>query len=198
MSSILERQPRVTTISFPGKPTGEQICYALSYDRVYTGLDEPIIEDYLNDAENERVQPILSVAEKIAAVKSAFSLRTKELADVLHVERQTIYAWIRGENEPNMVTLNRLDLFVKLAAYWNTHSPLPLSHYQLVDQSQGEKSLLAVFCEAGDVESVKIYLTSYAKTQNTTNKPQRKFINTKKYSNTEIELLIPTVSLWGD
>lgn len=197
MSNVLEREYRARTITLNWQPSYADMDTAIKYEAVYTGSDAPSVENAPSSTQDHINLRLRSTAEKIAAVKSSFSLRTKELADVLHVERQTIYAWIRGENEPIKQTMNRLDLFVKLADHWNTLSLTPLSHQLLVDQSQEEKSLLAVFCEAVDVDSVKNYLISYVNSQNATNKPQRKFINTKSHDSV-INFMIPTVSLRED
>ena len=66
-----------------------------------------------------------AVRDALASIKAAFGLTTKDLASVLRVERQTIYAWIRGENEPSDENNRRIRSLMTLAAQWNTLSNLP-------------------------------------------------------------------------
>ena len=61
----------------------------------------------------------------MASIRSAFGLTTKDLAAVLRVERQTIYAWIRGENDPSLDNSRRLRAIFSYAEEWNRLSKLP-------------------------------------------------------------------------
>jgi len=67
----------------------------------------------------------LTTAEASAIVDSltiAFGLSTTDIASILRVTRQTVYAWSRGGNPPNPANNRRLLQMDRLAQYWKTLS----------------------------------------------------------------------------
>lgn len=58
------------------------------------------------------------VADMVAAIRAALSLRVTELAAILHVERPTVYAWIRGDSTPLDHNYQRLAALFNLAHWW--------------------------------------------------------------------------------
>jgi transcriptional regulator with XRE-family HTH domain len=64
--------------------------------------------------------------EIIAAIRSSLSLQMKELAEVLGVQRPTIYSWIKNEAEPTSKNRRRLNQIYRIAQFWNEQSNLPL------------------------------------------------------------------------
>ena len=79
--------------------------------------------------------------EIIASIRSAFDPSTKDLAAALGVERQTVYAWIRGENEPSMENSRRLRAICSLAEEWKTLSKLSAKHALRVPLGKDEVTL---------------------------------------------------------
>ena len=73
----------------------------------------------------------------IASIKIAFGLSTKDLAKVLGVERQTIYAWVREENEPRDENSHRMCSLLLLANEWNTLSGLPAKRLLRMEWESG-------------------------------------------------------------
>jgi|LSQX01.2.fsa_nt_gb transcriptional regulator with XRE-family HTH domain len=64
--------------------------------------------------------------EQIATLKSALSLQVKELAQILGVERPTIYSWINRRNTPRSASREKLFALYRLAQQWNRLSTSPL------------------------------------------------------------------------
>lgn len=58
------------------------------------------------------------VADMVAAIRASLSLRVTELAAILHVERPTVYAWIRGDSTPLDHNYQRLAALFDLARWW--------------------------------------------------------------------------------
>ena len=69
---------------------------------------------------------IRSNADIIAAIRSAFSLQVKELAEILKVERPTIYSWIKDQAFPTKQNQGRLQQVYRLATTWNNLSSNPV------------------------------------------------------------------------
>ena len=65
------------------------------------------------------------LGQAIATIRSSLGLTITELAKAASVERQTIYAWIRGDNEPQYAKRKRLAKLYDLACKWNRLSPWP-------------------------------------------------------------------------
>lgn len=61
----------------------------------------------------------------LASIKETFGLTTKDLAATLRVERQTVYTWIRGENDPSLENNRRIRVIFSFAEEWNQLSKLP-------------------------------------------------------------------------
>lgn len=67
----------------------------------------------------------LSHNETIAGIRSALSLQIKELAEVLRVQRPTIYSWINNEVEPSAGNRERMQQVYRIAAQWTRRCNLP-------------------------------------------------------------------------
>ncbi|MDO5552588.1 MAG: hypothetical protein Q4G68_02385 [Planctomycetia bacterium] len=80
-------------------------------------------------------------SEKISTITSAFSLRITEVAALICVERQTIYAWLRNENDPKDDCLRRINRLFSIAQAWNRHSNLPVSRSLLHEKLFANGSL---------------------------------------------------------
>ncbi len=64
--------------------------------------------------------------EQIATLKSSLSLQVKELAQILGVERPTIYSWINRRNTPRPASREKLFALYRLAQQWNRIATSPL------------------------------------------------------------------------
>lgn len=101
--------------------------------------------------------------EFLAVIRVAFGFTTKDLADVLRVERQTIYAWVRGENEPTSENAYRIRLLTNWAEEWNTLSKLPAKKLLRIQWENGT-SLLEELCrETHDFDTIHSMLLHVSK-----------------------------------
>lgn len=76
-------------------------------------------------AQDDNFVAPLSHNETIAGIRSALSLQIKELAEILQVQRPTIYSWIKDEVEPSAVNRERLQQVYRIAAQWARLCKLP-------------------------------------------------------------------------
>lgn len=60
-----------------------------------------------------------AVAEQIAAIKDGWRLNMTELAEIMDVQRPTLYNWLNGKTSPNAEARQKLDLLVAAAPVWN-------------------------------------------------------------------------------
>jgi transcriptional regulator with XRE-family HTH domain len=74
----------------------------------------------------ESAEPTVSVSRLIAQVRSSLSLQIKQLAEVLGVERPSVYAWIKEESQPRAHKRARLKELYQLARRWDELSNEPL------------------------------------------------------------------------
>lgn len=66
------------------------------------------------------VEPVaLTPGYALALLRSAFGLNMSETARVLHVERPTVYSWLRGAVRPRHANLDRLLNLHALAAHYS-------------------------------------------------------------------------------
>lgn len=87
-------------------------------------------------------------ADMINAVRKAFGLNIKQLAEALHVERVTVYAWLRLSNFEKLHGPNRqrLQALNRLAKMWSKFTPLTGS-YLLEIIPQFEVSIMDLLCK---------------------------------------------------
>jgi DNA-binding transcriptional regulator YiaG len=85
-------------------------------DSVITKLIDVDESESVDDA---HVIASLSHNEMIAAIRSSLSLQIKELAEILHVQRPTVYSWIKDEVEPSASNRERLQQIYRIASNWN-------------------------------------------------------------------------------
>jgi len=71
-------------------------------------------------------QIALDVASVVAEIRSTLSLQVKELAEILGVERPTVYAWLRGDAKPQAANRARMGEVLKVVGIWKRLSGLPL------------------------------------------------------------------------
>lgn len=82
----------------------------------------------------------------LASISAAFGLSTKDEAEILHIERQTIYAWVRGENDPSDENGRRLRAVSGFAKEWNKLCNLPARKFLRAEMENG-KTLFSELCK---------------------------------------------------
>lgn len=82
----------------------------------------------------------------LAKIQAAFGVSTSDLAEILRVQRQTIYAWNREENSPNEHSIARLQELDRKADDWNKLSAYPAKPAMKV-KLQDEKSLFELLTD---------------------------------------------------
>jgi len=63
--------------------------------------------------------------EVVATIRSTLSLQIKELAEILRVQRPTVYSWIKNEVEPSATNRERLQQLYRVALKWKQLCKLP-------------------------------------------------------------------------
>jgi transcriptional regulator with XRE-family HTH domain len=91
-------------------------------------------------------EALLTVQERLAAIQHYFSLNIKELAEILHVSRPTIYSWLRMEQQPQPANLTRIRELYELTRLWLTISIKPIGNWIRTPLSSGQK-LVHLFSE---------------------------------------------------
>jgi hypothetical protein len=100
-------------------------------------------------ASSHRVsEPALTTpAEMVEELRAAFGLNVTQLAQILHVERITVYAWLRTDRMEKLSSTNRTRLWrlYQIAKQWRRCAPL--SGKYLVEIIPGrETTLLQMLC----------------------------------------------------
>ncbi len=96
----------------------------------------------------------ISHGETIACIRAALSVQVKELAEILHVQRPTIYSWMKGEAEPSAVNRVRMQQVYRLATEWNRRCNLPAENLIRASASDGH-SVLGLL-QADDIDEAGI------------------------------------------
>lgn len=60
-----------------------------------------------------------AMADQIAAIKDGWRLNMTELAEIMDVQRPTLYNWLNGKTSPNAEARQKFDLLVAAAPVWN-------------------------------------------------------------------------------
>lgn len=81
-----------------------------------TGGERPIVAVVAGEAV---AAPDDAVADEIGAIKEGWRLNMTELAEIMDVQRPTLYNWVNGKTSPNAEARQRLDLLVAAAPIWN-------------------------------------------------------------------------------
>ncbi|MUG94559.1 hypothetical protein F7734_20130 [Scytonema sp. UIC 10036] len=91
----------------------------------------------MDEAKNRKSEFVYNVGE-ISSIRSSLSLTVTEMAKILRVERQTIYAWIGGSFEPHPSNQSRLNKIHSIAKYWDTLSSLPVGNFVRQSYNNGK------------------------------------------------------------
>lgn len=74
------------------------------------------------------VRVTADIAEVVAEIRGTLSLQIKELAEILGVERPTVYSWLRGEAKPQRSNRIRLSRVLQIALAWKRESASPIGN----------------------------------------------------------------------
>ncbi len=74
----------------------------------------------------EKKMELWDVASVVAEVRSSLSLQVKELAEILGIQRPTVYSWLEGAQEPQDHNRRRLIELLKVARAWSQTSDQPI------------------------------------------------------------------------
>ncbi len=109
-------------------PTGHLLGHFPLY-RNATGSDFYSDDESSSGSATETPRAVLTnrtPAELLASIRSNLSLRVNELAEVLHVQRPTVYAWMQSESLPREQNNERLLEVASIAAEWTKLANNPL------------------------------------------------------------------------
>jgi DNA-binding transcriptional regulator YiaG len=114
-----------------------------------SGLDRVWYEAASQLPVNEKLenQNPSNVAIVVSEIRTALSLQIKELAEILGVERPTVYAWLRGDAKPQATNRTRMGEVMKVVAIWKRQSRLPIGASIRNDLDQAGRTLIDELCE---------------------------------------------------
>jgi DNA-binding transcriptional regulator YiaG len=136
------------------------VDFGTALPTVVIGLDD--LQQYLGTSVNlarplslqlasaePHTEPVLTTpAEMVEELRKAFGLNVTQLSQVLHIERITVYAWLRTDRmeKLNPSNRNRLWRLYQIAKQWRGFSPLAGKY--LVEPLPGRHTtLLQMLCE---------------------------------------------------
>lgn len=89
-----------------------------------------------------KMTELLDVASVVAEVRSSLSLQIKELAEILGVQRPTVYSWLEGDQKPQDQNRRRLLELLKVARIWTQISDQPVGKTIRTQLNESGLSLL--------------------------------------------------------
>lgn len=93
------------------------------------------------------VQPELGVAERVAFCRQTLSLNISQLAEALHVERPTVYAWLSGSIKLHPANELRLNVIYRVADSWFRIAHRGLGAAALLRPAGGGKTVFQMLKE---------------------------------------------------
>lgn len=135
------------------------VDFGTALPTVVLGLDD--LEQYLGTSVNlarplplqvasagPQAEPALTTpGEMVEELRRAFGLNVTQLAQVLHIERITVYAWLRTDRMEKLNPANRVRLWrlYQIAKQWSGYTPLAGRY--LVEPLPGRNTtLLQMLC----------------------------------------------------
>jgi len=155
-SNAMWRQSGATSVR---QVTAVSVDFGTAVPTVAIGLSD--VWQYLGTSVNAAVplpfklgssqrqcEPALTTpAEMVEELREVFGLNVTQLAQVLHIERITVYAWLRTERmeKLNQSNRNRLWRLYQVAKQWGSYAPLAGKY--LVEPIPGRNTtLLQILC----------------------------------------------------
>jgi transcriptional regulator with XRE-family HTH domain len=90
--------------------------------------------------------PFLLPQEQLSGIRRYLSLSISDLAEVLRVERPTVYSWLKGEATPRSGNTDRIGAIYSLAREWRLMSSEPIRG-MLNTRYGADTTLLALLSE---------------------------------------------------
>lgn len=103
------------------------ICFEKPAQYRGTSVNAAIPLPFTLGSDSYQPEPSLRTpAKMVEELREAFGLNVTQLAQILHIERITVYAWLRTEllEKLNQSNRNRLWSLHKLAQQWREYAPL--------------------------------------------------------------------------
>jgi len=104
--------------------------------------------------------------EKLDALKARLGIGMKHLAAMLGVERPAVYAWSKGERQPQPKRWERIHSMLEMADYWQSLSRHPLSRRIFIPVESGHSAMDLLSAETLDVPRIKEVLKRLAVDEN--------------------------------
>lgn len=120
-----------------------QAPWELSVDRLRTVVTSPSTGV---SPEQAAARQLPTVSAMLASIRTAFSLNVTQLAQVLRVERPTVYSWVRDQASPRDENLRRMSTISRLAERWVAAAGCPMDpvhHHDPVTDAMSLLELLA-------------------------------------------------------
>lgn len=115
----------------------------------------------------------LSTSDMLGVIRTSFSLNISELARVLRVERPTVYAWLKDENEPQRSNRERIVAVWRLAQRWREAVQQPLRELKKIPVIDGDSILELLSDEPLRIHPLTEQLDRLARLRSTRAKPTR-------------------------
>jgi DNA-binding transcriptional regulator YiaG len=146
---------------------------------IFYSLKPPLILNINNtsnygDNVSKHETEIYSPRDTLSTIRSHLSLSMKEIAQILKVERQTVYAWIGGSSEPHPSNRNRLKEIYLIAKHWRTLSSSPIGNLVRQIDSDGKCLVELLSEDILDNKQIINYLQLLAESQGDSQKAKSK------------------------
>lgn len=92
--------------------------------------------------------------ELIATIRSSLSLQIKELAEILRIQRPTVYSWIKDEVEPSATNRDRLQQLYRIALKWKRLCNLPAE--RLIRSAGADGHSVLDLLKADEINDAKV------------------------------------------
>ena len=118
----------------------------------------------MGDASDLGPQYLTDVPAIVAHIRTELSLSITDLATMLDVQRPTIYAWLRGDSQPQQRNIDRLKFLYRVSNRWAKLAGRPLGRQLRHAFGENGKSLFELLKdEAPDFEEIANHLAALAK-----------------------------------
>ena len=109
---------------------------------------------------------ITGVADRVAYCRHFLSLNMKQMADVLKVQRPTVYSWLEEDTTPHPGNDARLNTLYKVANTWARLADRPLG-LMLSNPTSVNKTIFQMLCESNiNVPQVRNILSQLVSSKN--------------------------------
>lgn len=116
----------------------------------FTSEDGAVLE-----IESAEAQRDASLPEVLGMIRVRLGIGIKHLAAALGVERPTVYAWMKGEQQPQSKRWERIQALAELAEYWESLCSQPLSRRIFNPIASGKSAMQLLSAEQLDLTEIK-------------------------------------------